>query len=243
MTDSTDALYVLQKSVIDAGLERSAEFNEIRFQLKQCWGDAQDLLQQCYAVTSTVSLLENEAPTANYNEVVTLMRELVDGCEQCHGKAQVLAYNHSIQIERYQEFEATVRHLALLTSNHRHANNEVEGEAISTFISAYKTLQGKVDEMVIFFAGQVQACNLYLEAAQGHNTGVTLDQANQFALEWARVRPKIKDAKFDVSNACKAITIPPTGAVDAITNQYPRGTEGNDPSVMVKCENILTISE
>jgi hypothetical protein len=228
MADSTHALYVLQGVVIHAGLKESAEFNEIRAQMKRCWDDAKDLLQECYTVASTVSLMEMEASTATYEQMMTLMTELVKGCEKCHSKAQLLANQHSIPMERYKNFETTLRHLALPTRkkgrNQRHPNNEVAeyeamfkamSESMSGFASAYKSLQGKVDEMVTFFTGEVQACNLYLKAAQGYNTGVTLDQARQFAMEWTRVRPIIKTAKSNVSRVCDAITMSPPGASSA----------------------------
>lgn len=223
MGDSTHALYILQEIVIDAGLKQSAEFNEIRDQLKRCWDDAKDLLQECYTVATTVSLIEMEASTAEHEQMMTLMNELVKGCEKCHIKAQVLANQHSIPMERYKKFETTLRHLSLRTSKkgRNHANNEVAqyeamfkpmSEAMSTFASAYKILQAKVDDMVIFFAGEVDACNRYRKAAEGFYTGVTLDQAKDFALEWTRVRPIIKMAKTNVSRVCEAITRPPPGA-------------------------------
>jgi hypothetical protein len=220
MVDSTHALYILQELVIDAGLKQSAAFNEIRAQLKQCWDEAKDLLQECYAVTSIVSLMENERSTAKYEQLMTLMNELVQGCEKCHSKAQILAAQHLIPMERYKEFEPSLRRLAQPTSkkgrNQSHASNEVaENEpmfkAMSTFASAYEILQVKVDDMVAFFTGEVQACNRYLKAAQGQDTGVTLDQARQFAMEWTRVRPIIKAAKANVSRVCDAVTMPPPG--------------------------------
>jgi hypothetical protein len=225
MADTTHALYILQEIVIDAGLKQSEEFNEMRAQLKQCWDGAKDLLQECYTVACTVSLMENEASTAKYEQVMTLMNELVNGCEKCNSKAQALANRHSIPMERYKKFETTLRQIALPTSkkgqNQSHANNEVTKyedmfkdmyKAMSAFAAAYKTLQGRIDNMVIFFNGEVQACHLYLKAAQGHNTGVTLDQARQFAMEWDRVRPFIKAAKANVSRVCEAIAISPPGA-------------------------------
>jgi hypothetical protein len=221
MADSTHDLYILQEIAIDAGLKQSAEFNEIRAQLKRCWDEAKDLLQECYAVTSTVSLMENEASTATYEQMMTLMNELLKECEKCHSKAQVLADQHLIPMERYKKFEISLRRLAQPTSkkgrNRSYARNEVAEteamfKAMSTFASAYKILQEKVDDMVVFFTDEVQACNRYLKAAQGQDTGVTLDQARQFAMEWTRVRPIIKAAKANVSRVCDAITMPPPGA-------------------------------
>jgi hypothetical protein len=252
MADSTNALYALQEIDIAAELEQSAEFNKIRARLNQCWGDVTVLLQECYTVTSTVSPMESETSTT-YAQRVSFMNDLVAICKQCHDKAQVLANQHSIPIERYKTFETTLHLLALPTSkdgrNQSHAENEVARyEAMPTFTSAYENLQGKVDDMVVFFGDQVQTCNLYLEAVQGRNTRVTLDQARQFAMEWTRVRPIIIAAKVKVSRVCEAITMSPpcvNGRNDqehATTDRYPRGTIGS-PSATVKCENMLTISE
>jgi hypothetical protein len=227
MVDSTRALYILQEIVFDARLKQPAELNEIRVQLKQCWDDAKELLQECYALTSTVSLMENEASMAKSEQMMTLVNELVKGCEKCHGKAQDLANRHSIPMKRYEKFEATLRHLVLSTGkqgrNQGQTNEVAMSEAMSTFASAYKTLQERLDDMVKFFTGEVQTCNQYLNPAQGSNTGVISDQAGKFSMKWMMVRPIIKRAKAKFSRVRHGIAISSPGALSPVEGRVRFG--------------------
>jgi len=156
------ALYTLQEISIGAGFKESTEFTEIRAQLKLRWDEAKDLLQECFSITSTVALIEDAAPTAKHELMIILLNELVEICEKCHSQAQELANLHSIPMERYKKFETTLQGFAQPASqrgqSQDHPSNGLMAmsEAMSKFTTAYEILQGKLDDMVTFFTGEVQ---------------------------------------------------------------------------------------
>jgi hypothetical protein len=206
MGESMHALYTLQDIGIVAGFKDSTEYTQIRAQLKGCWDDAKELLQECFSITSTVALMEDAA--AENKLMVSLLKELVEGCKKCHTQAQDLANQHLRLMERYNKFETTLRSFA---RGGKTSDGDAMSEAMSKFTTAYKMLQKKLDDMVTFFTGEVQVCNLYLLSAEGKERAVPVDEAEKFTMEWKRLRPIIKRAKTNVGKFCEAVIITPPG--------------------------------
>jgi len=220
MGQAMGALYEIQMVTIKAGSQNvpglSNQFKEIREALYQYWNSISQVLKKGNSFASEVARLQGLFQASNRVEMGLLLQELIIKCETCQKESHKLVEQHKVTMQQYipakANFTTTLRTLTNSNGEKRRRSGSqppIDEGAIGRFGKAFEDLWKDVENMDIFFNVQLTKCKRFLDAAQGRNKDVSMDESRQFADQWSGYHPMLLKTYVDVCGICDAVTVSP----------------------------------
>jgi hypothetical protein len=214
-----ETLYDLQMATIKAGGQNLPgllkQFKDIREALYQYWNSISKVLKKGNSFACEVVRLQDLHRTSDQAEIVPLLQELIEKGETCKEESHRLVEKHKVAMQHYSSTKAS-----FITSLRNPANTDekrrphespplIDEGAIPRFGKALEDLWKDTENMDRFFEGQLATCRRFLDAAQGRNRDVSMDESQQFANQWTGYQVMLFKTYLKVCAICDAVTASP----------------------------------
>jgi hypothetical protein len=248
MGQAMGALHDIQTATIKAGgksaSRQSSQFKEIRENLFQYWDSIAKVLKKGNSFASEVTRLQGLSQTSDQVEIDLLLQELIISCKNCRDQSQGLVEKHKAPMQQYSQYEAkftaTLRTPTSPIEKKRRSESpgHLGEEAMARFGKACEGLWEAVKDMAAFFEVQLAKCKRFLNAVQGRNKDVSVDETRQFANQWLGYQALVLKAYVDISTICDAVTVSPD--VTPLSATLTRDSEGRSAHWFEELWHIFT---
>jgi hypothetical protein len=212
MKQAKEALDVIQNTAIKAcgrnASDLSKQFKYIREGLNQYWDSISSVLRKEYSFAGAVARLQELYRTSNLVEIGLSLQELIEQCKTCKEESHRLIETHKAIMQDYSSTKVSFTN----SGGTRRGNGtlpRIDEGAIARFGKAFEGLRKDVENMDAFFEVQLAKCQRFLDAAQGRNKDVSMDESRQFVDQWTGYQELLLKTNSDVCAISDAVTASP----------------------------------
>jgi hypothetical protein len=209
----------LQKAVTMATGEhpprKGFRFTNLKRHLKAYLDDIAKALQMSHNFSSN---WEGVSTTNDKEDLIRLLRQLVDLCQRCHGLSYKLIRSQALYMDSYATL---VLGLAPLSSSStpiegklsQHSATPKVEEVMDKFAIANRDLHSASANIAAFFDGELSSCKRHLEVVKNSGLRVPFDEVKRFALQWMNDAPAIQRARIEIQLLIERVDDPVSATV------------------------------